>query len=129
MKPRFEWYLKKAKPGILVLIAGGNDARQMVDTKKIEQNLREVIQLAQKNKIPVILGGMKIFTNFGADYTGRFEKLYKNLSQSKQVTLIPFVLEGVAADKRFNQADGFHPNPAGHKIIAETLLPYLRRAL
>lgn len=129
MKPRLEWYIKKKKPDLLVLIAGGNDARQLVDPKKIELNLKETIQLAQKYNIPVILGGMQIFTNLGADYTGKFAKLYQNLKSLKQVTLVPFVLKGVAGAKDLNQADGFHPNPKGHKMMAETLLPYIRSAL
>ncbi len=130
MKPRLEWYLKKFKKiDLIVLIAGGNDARQMVDPKKIESQLKDTILLAQKNKIPVILGGMKIFSNLGASYTDKFEKLYRNLSQLSGVTLVPFVLEGVAVQKKFNQADGFHPNAEGHKVMAKTLLPFLRRAL
>ena len=130
MKPRFEWYLKRFKQiDLVVLIAGGNDARQMVDPKKIEAQLKDTILLAQKNKIPVILGGMKIFSNLGVSYTNKFEKLYRNLSQMPGVTLVPFVLEGVAVQKKFNQADGFHPNAEGHKVMAQTLLPYLRRAL
>lgn len=130
MKPRLEWYLKKVKKiDLIVLIAGGNDARQLVDPQKIEAQLKETILLAKKNNIPVILGGMKIFSNLGAAYTGKFEKLYRNLSQIPGVTLVPFVLEGVAVQKKFNQADGFHPNAEGHKIMAQTLLPYIRRAI
>lgn len=130
MKPRLEWYLKRIKKvDLIVLIAGGNDARQLVDPKKIEAHLKETIQLAQKNKIPVVLGGMKIFSNLGASYTGQFEKIYRNLSQLPGVTLVPFVLEGVAVQKKFNQDDGFHPNAEGHKVMAETLLPYIRRSI
>ena len=42
---------------------------------------------------------------------------------------MPFLLDGVAADARLNQADGIHPNAAGHRIIAERLWPYLRPLL
>lgn len=129
MKPRLEWFLKKAKPNLIVLIAGGNDARQMVPTDKIEKNLKEVIQLAERNNIPVILGGMQIFTNYGEKYTKQFAELYPRLGKLPKVTLVPFILEGVATKKEMNQYDGFHPNTEGHKVISQNLLPYLRRQL
>ena len=45
--------------------------------------------------------------------------------------LIPFLLEGVAADPKLNLEDGIHPNADGHKIVAENvwkvLAPLLRK--
>ena len=38
---------------------------------------------------------------------------------------MPFLLDGVAADPRLNQADGIHPNAAGHRAIAEHVWPHL----
>jgi len=35
----------------------------------------------------------------------------------------------VAANTSLNLADGIHPNPAGHRVIAERLWPYLRPLL
>jgi acyl-CoA thioesterase-1 len=37
------------------------------------------------------------------------------------VTLLPFLLEGVAGDARLNQADGIHPNAEGSGRVAETV--------
>ena len=45
------------------------------------------------------------------------------------VPLVPFLLDGVAANASLNLADGIHPNAAGHRIIAERLWPYLRPLL
>jgi acyl-CoA thioesterase-1 len=39
--------------------------------------------------------------------------------------LVPFLLDGVAADPRLNQPDGIHPNAAGHRAIAEHIWPHL----
>jgi len=41
------------------------------------------------------------------------------------VPLMPFLLDGVAAESRLLQPDGLHPNAAGHRIIAEKLWPHL----
>jgi acyl-CoA thioesterase-1 len=40
--------------------------------------------------------------------------------------LIPFLLEGVATHPDLNLSDGIHPNPAGHRIVAETIWNYIR---
>jgi acyl-CoA thioesterase I len=37
------------------------------------------------------------------------------------VPLIPFLLTGVAGVPSLNQADGIHPNPQGHRIIADLM--------
>jgi acyl-CoA thioesterase-1 len=42
------------------------------------------------------------------------------------VELIPFLLEGVGGRPEYNQADGMHPNAAGHALIADALWPVLR---
>jgi len=42
---------------------------------------------------------------------------------------MPFLLDGVAADPRLNQADGIHPTAAGQQMIADRLWPYLRPLL
>jgi acyl-CoA thioesterase-1 len=38
---------------------------------------------------------------------------------------MPFLLDGVAADPRFNQGDGIHPNAEGHRLMAERVWPHL----
>jgi acyl-CoA thioesterase I len=46
------------------------------------------------------------------------------------VTLLPFILQGVAGDPRLNQGDGVHPNNEGERIVARNvwtaLLPLLK---
>ena len=49
------------------------------------------------------------------------EETYRALAQETGALLIPFLLEGVAADPALNQADGIHPTAAGHRIVAETV--------
>ena len=46
---------------------------------------------------------------------------------------LPFLLDGVAGDPELNLPDGIHPNPTGHRRVAETvwakLEPMLRARL
>ena len=89
------------------------------------QNLESAITLAQKHHIHVILAGMKIPPNYGPRYTRDFESAFILLAEQHQLSFIPFLLDGVAGDPSLNQADGIHPNPDGHKIIAKTVFKFL----
>jgi acyl-CoA thioesterase-1 len=42
---------------------------------------------------------------------------------------VAFLLEGVAGESAFNQADGIHPNEKGHRRIAENLAGFFKPVL
>ena len=69
---------------------------------------------------------MRMPPNMGEDYTRRFASLYPAVASDEHVALIPFLLEGVGGRPEYNQADGIHPNAAGHALIAGALWPILR---
>ncbi|MCO4793703.1 MAG: arylesterase [Bacteriovoracaceae bacterium] len=127
-KKRLRWFLK-AKPEILVLALGANDGLRGVKIKTSQENLDGIIELAKKNNINVALAGMMLPPNYGPEYTGKFKKMYKDLVKKHKLVHIPFLLEGVAAQKELNQADGIHPNEAGHLIMKKTVLKYLEPML
>lgn len=55
--------------------------------------------------------------------------MFVALADKHQITLIPFLLKDVTGKASLNQADGIHPNRAGHRIIAATVFPYLLEQL
>lgn len=125
---RLKWFLKM-KPDVLVLALGSNDALKGTAPEIIEKNLSAVIDLAKENKVRVLLCGVQVFTNFGADYNRQLEKVYRDLAKTKKVELMPFLLEGVALDKDLNQSDGKHPNAKGHEVIAAHVAKRLEKLL
>ena len=52
-----------------------------------------------------------------------------SVTSRNDARLIPFLLEDVAAVPELTQADGVHPNPAGHKIIADNVWRYIQPIL
>jgi acyl-CoA thioesterase-1 len=54
-----------------------------------------------------------------------FRAVFPDVARQNGAALLPFLLDGVAADPRLNQADGIHPNAAGHRAIAEHVWPHL----
>lgn len=125
---RLKWNLR-AKPDILVLALGANDGLRGLDVKELKKNLGAAIDLAQENKITVVLAGMKALPNYGKSYGAEFERVYTELAKEKKLLLIPFLLEGVGGEMDMNQADGVHPNEKGHQKMAEVVYPYILKAL
>jgi acyl-CoA thioesterase I len=125
---RLKWYLK-IKPDILILALGANDGLRGLSTDLMMQNLEKSIILAKNNGIKVILAGMKIPPNYGAQYAKAFESSFVSLVQKHDPSFIPFLLKDVAGKAFLNQADGIHPNPKGHKIIAATVFDILLEQL
>lgn len=125
---RIKWF-SKVKPKILFLSLGANDALRGIDINATKKNLEQAIKLALKKNMKIILAGMKAPPNYGNSYSEGFGKIFKSLSDKYDLIYIPFLLDKVAGEKKYNQNDGIHPNELGHKVISETILPYLKKSL
>jgi acyl-CoA thioesterase I len=125
---RLRWFMK-AKPDILVLELGANDGLRGVKLEVSKNNLDEMISFALKNKMKVLLAGMMLPPNYGPEYTNQFKSMFEELTKKYKISLIPFLLEGVAGKQELNQADGMHPNEKGHLILKSTMIKYLEPLL
>jgi acyl-CoA thioesterase-1 len=124
---RLKWLLKvHGSFDILICALGANDGLRGQDLNATQKNLKGLILKAQDQGVQVILAGMKMPSNYGPTYREAFEALYQDLGNMEGVHLIPFLLEGVAMKPKLNLPDGIHPNPDGHRIIAQTVLEYLK---
>jgi acyl-CoA thioesterase-1 len=47
------------------------------------------------------------------------------LAKQNNATLIPFLLQDVAGYEKLNLSDGIHPNPEGHRIVANNVYKVL----
>ena len=125
---RLRWQLR-SDPDVVVIALGGNDGLRGVDVAATEANLSEAIALAVEHGAAVLLAGMKLPPNYGHEYTEAFEALFPALAAKHEVALLPFLLEGVAADPELNLPDGIHPNARGTEVVArnvhDALLPLL----
>jgi acyl-CoA thioesterase-1 len=126
---RLAWVVQ-SKPALVILELGGNDGLRGLSLAETRSNLEQMIRRLQKAGAHVVLAGMKLPPNYGADYTAQFETLYRDLAKAYRVPLIPFFLEGVAAQPSLNQADGIHPTAEGYHQVVEnvmkTIEPLLR---
>ena len=127
---RLDWFLEE-EPSIFVLELGGNDGLRGILPSESKRNLLSIIEKVQ-SKYPntkIILAGMQIPPNMGQEYTDEFKAIYPAVAAEKNVTLIPFLLEGVAGNPELNLPDGIHPTEAGHKIVFKTVWPFIEKMI
>lgn len=127
---RIDWILRQPID-VFVLELGANDGLRGLPLDQTKTNLQAIIDKVKiKNpNVKVVLAGMMVPPNLGKEYTTAFMNIYPDLARKNNATLIPFLLEGVAGDGKLNIADGMHPNVAGHKIVANTVLGHLEPLL
>lgn len=121
---RVEWVLK-SKPDIVILELGANDGLLGLNLTETRANIEQIIQRLLAGGTKVVLAGMKLPPNYGADYTNAFQTMYADLAKRYDVHFIPFFLDGVAAKTDLNQADGIHPTGAGYAIIVKNTWRYV----
>ena len=127
---RLDWFLEE-EPYLFVLELGGNDGLRGIALTETKKNLLAIVDKVQA-KYPntkIILAGMQIPPNMGQEYTEEFKAIYPAVAKEKNIELIPFLLEGVAGNPDLNLPDGIHPTAEGHRIVMETLWPYISKAL
>jgi len=122
---RLDW-VAQTHPDITILTIGANDAIRGIDVAIVDKNIRTAIARLQNDGSVIVLGGMQIYDNLGSDYVNAFSKMYPKIAKDTGSALIPFFLEGVAADRKLNQADAIHPTAEGYKIVVNSnILPVL----
>ncbi|HNV30535.1 MAG TPA: arylesterase, partial [Cyclobacteriaceae bacterium] len=119
---RIDWILRQPVD-IFVLELGANDGLRGLPIEQTRQNLQSIINKvkAKNPNCKIVLAGMMVPPNMGKQYTDDFKNIYPDLARKNNATLIPFILDGVAGIEKLNQADGIHPTPEGHRIIATNL--------
>jgi len=125
---RVDWILR-AEPEIVIVALGANDGLRGQRPETTRANLETIVGRLRAAGTRVLLAGMRAPPNYGEAFTREFAAVFPAVARRLNVALVPFLLDGVAADPRLNQPDGIHPNAAGHRMIAERLWPHLRPLL
>jgi acyl-CoA thioesterase I len=125
---RLEWSLE-GNTRVLVVALGGNDGLRGLPVAELKKNLSSIIERGMKRGLTVVLAGMEAPPNNGPDYTTAFRQVYADLAKQYRITLVPFLLLGVAGDESYNQPDGIHPNARGARVVADTVWRALESAL
>jgi acyl-CoA thioesterase-1 len=119
---RTPWLLQHP-PRVLVLETGANDGLRGLDADSTRRNIDSIVGLVHQrdSSIVLVLVGMEAPPNMGRTFSSRFHAVYPDLARRHHLPLVPFLLQDVGGIDTLNQADGIHPTPAGHRIVAATV--------
>ena len=127
---RVDWVLQQ-RVDIFVLELGGNDGLRGLNLQQTKANLQGIIDkvIAKYPQSLIVLAGMEVPPNLGANYTLEFREMYVELAQENDVLFIPFILKGVGGVPELNLPDQIHPNEEGHRKVAQHVWGYLVNVL
>jgi acyl-CoA thioesterase I len=119
---RIDWILRQPVD-VFFLELGANDGLRGVPVAETKKNLQSIVDKvkAKYPKAKLVLAGMQIPPNMGEQYSKEFRDMFPKLAEENDMTLIPFLLEGVGGEVKLNQEDGIHPTAEGHRIIADNV--------
>jgi acyl-CoA thioesterase-1 len=121
--------LERTRPAVVVIALGANDGLRGLPAKQLQDNLAAMARAAKAVKARVLLVGMRLPPNYGADYTEAFATSYAAVAKQEKLPLLPFLLEPVAGDRANFQPDGLHPVAGTQQKILDHVWPALRPLL
>jgi acyl-CoA thioesterase I len=125
-KARLPAVLKQQHPDIVILELGANDGLRGLPITQMRNNLTAMMQMAKQQGADVVLVGMQMPPNYGPAYTKAFAGAYTDLAARQHAKLVPFLLDGVAADQSLMQGDNLHPNERGQPRVLDNVWAILR---
>jgi acyl-CoA thioesterase-1 len=131
-RSRLPALLAQHKPDVVVIELGGNDALRGLPLEMTRQNLAAMTAQAQGAGARVLLVGVQLPPNYGADYTNRFAALFGEVARAHKAAVVPSIMAGFgdAADsQRWFQADRIHPVAQAHPRMLDNVWPALKKLL
>lgn len=111
--------IARHRPAAIVIELGANDGLRGLPLDLARKNLQRMIDAAKNVDAEVLLVGMQMPPNYGADYTRMFQTMYRELAERNGVALLPFLLEPIASDREAFLADNLHPSAAAQPMLME----------
>jgi acyl-CoA thioesterase-1 len=117
-------------PDVVIVEFGGNDGLRGLPLDQTRRNLDHVLDALAAAHIRVLLAGITLPPNYGADYIQSFARVYRDVAAAHpHDAFVPMIYKDLVRVSGTIQADGIHPTAKGSAILARTLLPALRPLL
>lgn len=120
-KSRIARALAEHQPHMLILELGANDALRGLDLSLAQANLQTIIDAAYAINAKVLVAGVEMPPNYGPEYAAAFREMFRTLAEKNDAALLPFLLEPIARDLSWFQADTIHPTAAAQPKVLEHL--------
>jgi acyl-CoA thioesterase I len=120
--------LDKHSPAIVIIALGANDGLRGLPIATLRDNLATMTASAQQKKARVLLVGQRLPPNYGA-YAVQFHQVFGEVAKTRKAALVDFLLEGIADQPRFFQADNLHPTREAQPRLLDNIWPGLEPLL
>lgn len=100
--------LDKYAPAIVIIALGANDGLRGLPIPTMRDNLAAMTASAQGKKARVLIVGQRLPPNYGP-YAVQFHNVFGEVAKSRKAALVDFLLDGIADQPQFFQADNLHP--------------------
>lgn len=124
--------LAQHQPAVVIVELGANDGLRGAPLDGVRANLAAIAAESRAAGARVLILGMRLPPNYGADYGRRFQALFGEVAQAQRSAWVPFLFEGFGERREMFQDDGIHPVAAAQPRMLETvwakLQPLLRKA-
>lgn len=118
---RIAGLLQRHRPRVLILALGANDGLRGLPVGQMRANLGRILDQARQAQAEALLVGMRLPPNYGGRYARAFHDSFADLARGHKAALVPFLLDGFAADRGLFQADGLHPVTAAQPRMLDNV--------
>ena len=128
-RARLSGLLDVNRPAITVIELGGNDGLRGGNLDAMASNLDAMTVAAQKAGSRVLIVGIRLPPNYGADYVRRFAAIYGDVAAKRKTAVVPFFFEGFGDDDAMFQPDRIHPVAAAQTKLLDNVWSALKPML
>ncbi len=113
------------KPAVVVVEFGGNDGLRGLKVQTTRDNLAKILETLKASGAKVVIAGISLPPDYGADYVAQFTGNYASLGKQFNLPVLPFLLKDVYGVDGMMQADRTHATAMGNQVVAKNVLHYV----
>jgi len=116
------------QPVLCIIALGANDGLRGQPLNAMQNNLEAMVSQCNSTGTSLLVG-IKLPPNYGDKYTQAFHQIYSNITKENNIRYVPFMLEGIALQDRYFQADRLHPTAEAQPYILNNIWNQLEKLL
>ncbi|MDW3094654.1 MAG: arylesterase [Gammaproteobacteria bacterium] len=125
---RLERLIRQHQPVLCIIALGANDGLRGQSLTLMKNNLDKMVTKCSTTGTSLLLG-IKLPPNYGEKYTQAFHQVFSDVAENSNILYVPFMLEGIALQEKYFQADGLHPTAEAQPKILENIWDKLQTVL
>ncbi|MDX2112330.1 MAG: GDSL-type esterase/lipase family protein [Alphaproteobacteria bacterium] len=105
------------RPDVVVLQLGSNDARRLVATHAIYNNISNIVGRLQQRGAYVVLMGVSLGEDGDPSYNIQLQNSFDRIADFYRLAYYPDAMRGISGVSEYLLADGVYPNGMGVEIM------------